>query len=100
MTYTTHTWSTGETITADRLNAIEGGIANATDEITSVSATTLDAGSNATASLSEGDEVVYEVEETVEELGTVTLPELPATFCELADSDVPVRVHVVYEMED
>ena len=46
--------------------------------------------------LAEGDEVVYEAEETVEELGAVTLPELPATFCELADSDVPVRVEVTY----
>ena len=54
MAYEVHTWSTCETITADRLNAIEGGIADATDEVTSVTATTLEAGSSATASLSGG----------------------------------------------
>ena len=54
MAYEVHTWSTCETITADRLNAIEGGIADATDEVTSATATTLEAGSNATASLSGG----------------------------------------------
>ena len=28
MSYTPHTWVTGETITADKLNNMEGGIAN------------------------------------------------------------------------
>lgn len=48
--------------------------------------------------LNAGDSVVYEVEQTVEELGTVTLPELPETFCEYPISDVPVRESVVYEL--
>lgn len=48
--------------------------------------------------LNAGDSVVYEVEQTVEELGTVTLPELPETFCEYPVSDVPCRESVVYEL--
>lgn len=48
--------------------------------------------------LNAGDSVVYEVERTVEELGSVTLPELPETFCEYPVSDVPCRESVVYEL--
>lgn len=48
--------------------------------------------------LNAGDSVVYEVEQTVEWLDNVTLPELPETFCEYPISDVPCRESVVYEL--
>lgn len=48
--------------------------------------------------LNAGDSVVYEVEQTVEWLDNVTLPELPETFCEYPVSDVPCRESVVYEL--
>ena len=54
MAYEPHEWITGETITAALLNAMEQGIVDASDEITSVVANTLDAGEEATASLEGG----------------------------------------------
>ena len=49
--------------------------------------------------LNAGDHVVYEVTQTIEWLDSITLPELPATFCEWPESGVPCKESVVYELE-
>lgn len=55
MAYDGHEWQDDELITAERLNAMEDGIESGNaDGITSVTVQTLDAGSSATASLSDG----------------------------------------------
>lgn len=55
MAYEGHNWQNDEVITADLLNAMEGGIEKGnSDGITSVTVNTLDAGESATASVSGG----------------------------------------------
>lgn len=55
MAYEGHNWQDDEVITADLLNAMEGGIEKGnSDGIASVTVNTLDAGESATASVSGG----------------------------------------------
>lgn len=43
--------------------------------------------------------VCYEVEEAKDELDNISSLELSDAFCQFADNDVPVKMHVVYETE-
>ena len=59
MSYTPHTWVTGETITADKLNNMEGGIANNDTAISGMSALISETFATNKA-YSKGDYVIYQ----------------------------------------